>query len=95
LCSVNELSLALCSGQRNTNLCWQQFRAVRDDIAGVRSELASHREETRHGFSALGQRLDVLETEVRGVNYVATVSIGELLADPSDLKTRLKRLEEA
>ena len=45
-------------------------------------------------FRRWGQRLDALETQVRGVNYVATVSIEELLADPSDLKTRLKRLEE-
>lgn len=42
----------------------------------------------RHGFTAFEQRLDVLETEVRGVNYVATVSIGLLLADLYDRKTR-------
>ncbi len=77
------------------DLILEQFRILRADIAGVRSELVSHREETRHGFTALGQRLDVLETEVRGVNYVATVSIGSLLADLNDLKMRLKRLEEA
>ncbi|MGH6838972.1 MAG: hypothetical protein ACREDT_09235 [Methylocella sp.] len=80
---------------KTPDLILEQFRALRADIAGVHSELASHREETRHGFSALGQRLDVLETEVRGVNYVATVSIGSLLADIIDLKTRVKRLEEA
>ncbi|MGH6868569.1 MAG: hypothetical protein ACREDA_06830 [Methylocella sp.] len=77
------------------DLILEQFRILRADIAGVRCELASHREETRHGFTALGQRRDVLETEVRGVNYVATVSIGSLLADLNDLKTRLKCLEEA
>ena len=77
------------------DLILEQFGILRADIAGARSELASHREETRHGFTALGQRLDVLETEVRGVNYVATVSIGSLLADLNDLKARFKRLEEA
>jgi hypothetical protein len=77
------------------DLILEQFRIHRADIAAVGSELASHREETRHGFTALGQRLDVLEPEVRGVNYVATVSIGSLLADLNSLKPRLKRLEDA
>ncbi|MGH6851922.1 MAG: hypothetical protein ACREDJ_01740 [Methylocella sp.] len=77
------------------DLILEQFRILRADIEGARSELASHREETRQGFTKLGQRLDVLETEVRGVNYVATVSIGSLLADLNDLKTRLKRPEGA
>lgn len=76
-------------------LIFEQFRILRADIAGARSELASHREETRHGFAVLGQRLDAIETEVRGVNYVATVSVGSLLADLNDLKARVKRLEEA
>ncbi|MGH6836720.1 MAG: hypothetical protein ACREC9_14545 [Methylocella sp.] len=77
------------------DLILEQFRILRADIAGVGSELALDREETRHGFTALGRRLDDFETEVRGVNYVATVSIGSLLADFNGLKTRLKRLEEA
>ncbi|MGH6796710.1 MAG: hypothetical protein ACREDH_16290 [Methylocella sp.] len=36
------------------DLILEQFRILRADIAGVRSELASHREETRHDFTALG-----------------------------------------
>ena len=68
------------------DLILEQFRILRADIAGARSELASHREETRHGFATLGQRLDVLETEIRGVNYGATVSMGSLLAGSTTSK---------
>lgn len=78
-----------------TSLMLEQFRILRAEIAGVRNELATHREETRQGFVNLSQRLDHLETEVRGVNYVATVSIGSVLAQLEDLKARVKRLEDA
>jgi hypothetical protein len=71
-----------------TNLMLEQFRILRAEIEGVRSEI-------RQGFATLSQRLDHLETEVRGVNYVATVSIGSVLAQLEDLKARVKRLEDA
>lgn len=71
-----------------TNLMLEQFRILRAEIDGIRSEM-------RHGFSDLSQRIDHLETEVRGVSYVATVSIGSVLADLADLKARVKRLEDA
>lgn len=78
-----------------TVLMLEQFRILRAEIVGARSELATHCEETRQGFMNLSQRLDHLETEVRGVNYVATVSIGSVLADLNDRKARVKRLEGA
>lgn len=71
-----------------TDLILEQFRILRAEIEGIRTEL-------RQGLTSLGQRLDHLETEVRGVNYVATVSIGSVLADLNDLKARVKRLEDA
>lgn len=70
------------------NLILEQLRILH-------AEIATHRQETREGFTSLSARLDALETEVRGVNYVATVSIGSILADISDLKARVKRLENA
>ncbi len=79
-----------------TNLMLEQFRILRAEIAGVRNELATHREETLQGFTTLSQRLDHLETEVRGVNSMATGSIGSVLAQLEDLKARVKkRLEDA
>jgi len=71
-----------------TNLMLEQFRILRAEIDGVRNEM-------RQGFTTLTQRLDHLKTEVRGVNCVATVSIGSVLADLNDLKARVKRLEDA
>jgi hypothetical protein len=43
----------------------------------------------------LSPRLDNIETEVRGVNYVATVSIGSVLVEIKDLKERVARLQNA
>ncbi len=77
------------------NLMLEQFRILRAEIAGVRSKLASLRDEARQGFVSVAQRLDHLTTGVRGVNYVATVSIGSVLAQLEDLKARVKRLEDA
>ena len=78
-----------------TNLILEQFRVLRDDIATVGSELNAFRAESGRGMSNLSGRMDALETEVRGVSYVATVSIGSVLADMNDLKRRVKRLEDA
>ena len=78
-----------------TNLILEQFRVLRDDIATVRAELDAFRAESGRGMSNLSGRMDALETEVRGVSYVATVSIGSVLADMNDLKRRVKRLEDA
>jgi len=78
-----------------TNLMLEQFRILHTEFDAVRSELASFREEARDGFASAAERLDHLETEVRSVNYVATVSIGSVLAQIDDLKARVKRLEDA
>jgi hypothetical protein len=74
--------------EETENLVLEQLRILR-------AEVAAHRQETREGFSALATRLDAVETEVRGANYIMTVSIGSVLADVGDIKARLKRLENA
>lgn len=68
---------------------------VLEQLRILRAEVAAHRQETREGFSVLGARLDSVETEVRGANYIMTVSVGSVLADIGDIKARLKRLEKA
>jgi tetrahydromethanopterin S-methyltransferase subunit B len=71
-----------------TSLVLEHLRPIRTQIAGLE-------EKVDRGFSGLSQRLDAIETEVRRVNYAATVSIGSILVDIKDLKERVARLENA
>ena len=66
----------------------EQFRILRSDIAALDVKMD-------RGFATISSRMDALETEVRGVSYVATVSIGSVLADMNDLKRRVRQLEGA
>jgi polyhydroxyalkanoate synthesis regulator phasin len=67
-----------------SNLILEQLRLMRADMAAIRDEL-----------KALTERIDTLETEVRGLNYIVTVTIGSLMSEVKDLKSRVSALEHA
>jgi hypothetical protein len=42
----------------------------------------------------VSQRIDRLETEMRGLSYIVSTAVGAVLADTEDLKARVGVLEE-
>jgi len=75
------------------DLVLEDLGAVRAEIASIGVEIEALRDKMCRGFSTLSQRLDGIETEVRGMNYMATVAIGSVLVDIKDLKERVTCLE--
>lgn len=71
----------------------EPINLVLEHLRQMRAQIAALEDKMDRGFTSLSQRLDTLQTEVRGVNYVATVSIGAVLSELSDLKARVARLE--
>lgn len=69
------------------NLVLEQLRAMRADNAAMRREM-------QDGFARVSQRIDRLETEVRGLSYIVSTAVGAVLADTEDLKARVHILEE-
>ncbi len=68
----------------DANLILEQLRMMRGDMSSMRSDM-------QQDFTRVHQRIDTLETEVRGLNYIVTV--GSLLGDVKDLKDRVGSLE--
>ena len=69
------------------NLILEHLRSIRGDIADLRGDV-------NRRFGEVAGRIDTLETEVRGLNYIVTVAIGSLLHDMTDLKSRVGSLEK-
>ena len=76
------------------NLVLEHLRAMRPDNAAIRAENATMRREMQDGFARLGQRIDRVETELRGLSYIVSTAVGAMLADTEDLKARVGVLEE-
>jgi hypothetical protein len=66
------------------NLILEQLRGIRSDIAKVNENV-----------QALTDRVDTMETELRGASYIMTVSIGSLLGELKELKARVAGLEKS
>ena len=50
----------------------EQLRIIRGEMTGMLGDM-------QRDFTRVHQRIDNLETEVRGLNYIVTVAIGSLL----------------
>lgn len=59
-----------------TNLVLEQLRLLRSDIAGTNGKIDALEAKMDNRLSTLSGRIDHLETEVRGLNYIVTVAIG-------------------
>ena len=70
------------------NLILEHLRSIRGDIADLKTDM-------NRRFGEVSGRIDNLETELRGLNYIVTVAIGSLLSDMTDLKSRVGSIEKA
>ena len=67
---------------------------MRGENAAMRASQDDLRREMQDGFARVSQRIDRLETELRGFSYIVSTAVGAVLADTEDLKARVGLLEE-
>jgi hypothetical protein len=63
------------------NLVLEQFRLMRAEMAGNQKTIEER-------IQTLSQRINAMETEVRGMNYIMTMVIGSTVHDIRDLQSR-------
>ncbi len=68
---------------------------VLDLLRSMRADMQEQFSAMSEQFKAVNERLDPVETQVRGAGYIMTVSVGSLLTEVQDLKTRVVHLEGA
>jgi hypothetical protein len=80
--------------EETDNLALEHLRAMRGENAAMRASQDDLRREMQDGFARVSQRIDRLETELRGLSYIVSTAVGAVLADTEDLKARVGLLEE-
>jgi hypothetical protein len=64
--------------EETESLVLEHLRAMRADSAAMRAGQDALRREMQDGFARVSQRIDRLETELRGLSYIVSTAVGAL-----------------